>query len=178
MLYNVKKENKHRGGIVRERVDKHNYYLDIAETVIERGTCLRRNFGAIVVKNDEIVSTGYTGAPRGRENCCNVGVCIREKLSVPRGERYELCRSVHAEANCIISASRQEMIDATLYLVGKEVSTGELIPNASSCSMCKRMIINAGISQVIIRNTPEKYTVVSVSDWVENDESLEGVRGY
>lgn len=163
---------------MRERVDKHNYYLDIAETVIERGTCLRRNFGAIVVKNDEIVSTGYTGAPRGRENCCNIGVCIREKLSVPRGERYELCRSVHAEANCIISASRQEMIDATLYLVGKEVSTGELIPNASSCSMCKRMIINAGISQVIIRNTPEKYTVVSVSEWVENDESLEGVRGY
>ena len=160
------------------RVDKHNYYLDIAETVIERGTCLRRNFGAIVVKNDEIVSTGYTGAPRGRANCCNIGVCIRSKLNVPRGERYELCRSVHAEANCIISASRQEMIDATLYLVGKEKETGALIPDASSCSMCKRMIINAGIKEVIIRNTPTDYTVVPVRDWVENDESLDGVRGY
>ena len=103
---------------------------------------------------------------------------MREKLNVPRGERYELCRSVHAEANCIISASRQEMIDATMYLAGKEVSTGELIPDASSCSMCKRMIINSGIKEVIIRNTPEKYTVVPVSAWVENDESLEGVKGY
>ncbi len=178
MLYNEGKSDYFRGGIVKKRVDKHNYYLDIAETVIERGTCLRRNFGAIVVKNDEIVSTGYTGAPRGRENCCNLGICLREKLNIPRGERYELCRSVHAEANCIISASRQEMIDATLYLVGKEMATDELIPNASSCSMCKRLIINSGIKQVIIRNSKEKYTVVSVSDWVENDESLDGVRGY
>ncbi len=163
---------------MRNRVDKHNYYLDIAETVIERGTCLRRNFGAIVVKNDEIVSTGYTGAPRGRQNCCNTGICIRQELNVPRGERYELCRSVHAEANCIISASRQEMIDATLYLVGKEVSTGELIPDASSCSMCKRLIINSGIKEVIIRNTKTEYTVVPVSKWVEEDESLEGIKGY
>ncbi len=163
---------------MKNRVDKHNYYLDIAETVIERGTCLRRNFGAIVVKNDEIVSTGYTGAPRGRENCCNIGVCIRQKLNVPRGERYELCRSVHAEANCIISASRQEMIDATLYLVGKEVATGELVASASSCSMCKRLIINSGIKQVIIRNTPTEYTVVPVSKWVEEDESLMGSLGY
>lgn len=163
---------------MKNRVDKQNYYLDIAETVIERGTCLRRNFGAIVVKNDEIVSTGYTGAPRGRENCCTLGVCIRQELKVPRGERYELCRSVHAEANCIISASRQEMIDATLYLVGKEVSTGELIPDASSCSMCKRMIINSGIKEVVIRNTPTEYTVVPVSKWIEEDESLEGTKGY
>ena len=78
--------------MAKTRVDKHNYYLDIAETVIERGTCLRRNFGAIIVKNDEIVSTGYTGAPRGRQNCTNLGVCVREKLAIPRGERYEMCR--------------------------------------------------------------------------------------
>lgn len=161
-----------------ERVDKHNYYLDIAETVIERGTCLRRNFGAIIVKNDEIVSTGYTGAPRGRMNCCNLGVCIREKLSVPRGERYELCRSVHAEANAIISASRHEMLDSTLYLVGKDAKTGELVENASSCSMCKRQIINAGIKQVIIRNTKTDYTIVDVEEWIKNDESLDGVMGY
>lgn len=161
-----------------QRVDKNNYYLDIAETVIERGTCLRRNFGAIIVKNDEIVSTGYTGAPRGRKNCCNIGVCIREKLEIPRGERYELCRSVHAEANCIISAQRRDMIGATLYLVGKDRKTGELVENTSSCSMCKRLIINAGIEKVVIRNTPTEYSIVEVNDWIENDESLEGVFGY
>ncbi len=161
-----------------ERVDKNNYYLDIAETVIERGTCLRRNFGAIIVKNDEIVSTGYTGAPRGRENCSSIGFCIREKLSVPRGERYELCRSVHAEANAIISASRRDMIGATLYLVGKDAKTGEYVENTSSCSMCKRLVINAGISKVVIRNTKRDYIEVDVEDWVKNDDSLAGRFGY
>lgn len=160
------------------RVDKNNYYLDIAETVIERGTCLRRNFGAIIVKNDEIVSTGYTGAPRGRENCCNLGVCIREKLAIPRGERYELCRSVHAEANCIISAARRDMLDATLYLVGKDKKTGEYVENTSSCSMCKRLIINAGIKSVVIRNNKNENVTVQVEDWIINDESLDGVFGY
>ena len=161
-----------------ERVDKNNYYLDIAETVIERGTCLRRNYGAIIVKNDEIVSTGYTGAPRGRKNCCNIGVCVREKLEIPRGQRYELCRSVHAEANAIISASRNEMINASLYLVGKEASNGEYVKNASSCAMCKRMIINAGIKQVVLRDTKNDFRIIDTEDWVENDESLEGSAGY
>lgn len=162
-----------------ERRDKTNYYLDIAQTVLERGTCLRRNFGAIIVKNDQIISTGYTGAPRGRKNCCDTGYCTREKLNIPRGERYELCRSVHAEANAIIAAARNDMIGATLYLVGKDARTGELIPNSSSCAMCKRLIINAGISTVIVRNTKDDYTVIDVQrDWVENDESLEGARGY
>ncbi len=164
--------------MAKTRVDKNNYYLDIAETVIERGTCLRRNFGAIIVKNDEIVSTGYTGAPRGRQNCTTLGICIREKLAIPRGERYELCRSVHAEANCIISAQRRDMIDSTLYLVGKDYNTGELVENTSSCSMCKRMVINAGIKQVVIRVTPTEYKIVEVEDWIKNDESLEGVFGY
>lgn len=100
------------------RRDKINYYLDICEQVLERGTCLRRNFGAIIVNNDEIVSTGYVGAPRGRKNCCDLKYCTREKLKVPRGERYELCRSVHAEQNAIISARRRDMIGVTLYLVG------------------------------------------------------------
>ena len=88
------------------RRGKNNYYLDIAEAILERGTCLRRNYGAIIVNNDEIISTGYTGAPRGRKNCIDLNYCAREKLNIPRGERYELCRSVHAEANAIISASR------------------------------------------------------------------------
>ncbi len=161
-----------------ERVDKTNYYLDIAETVIERGTCLRRNFGAIIVKNDEIVSTGYVGAPRGRKNCSDLGYCTREKLQIPRGERYELCRSVHAEANAIISASRRDMLGGVLYLVGKDAKTGELVSNACCCAMCKRMVINAGIEKVIVRNTPTEYTVYEVDAWIENDDSLDGTLGY
>ena len=161
-----------------QRRDRENYYLDIAQAVLGRGTCLRRNFGAIIVKNDQILSTGYAGAPRGRQNCSDLGVCLREKLGVPRGERYELCRSVHAAANAIIHASRSEMTGATLYLVGVDAQTEELVPDASPCSMCKRMIINAGISRVIIRNTPDSFTAIYVQDWIENDGSLQGERGY
>lgn len=160
------------------RRDKINYYLDIAETVLERGTCLRRNFGAIIVKNDEIVSTGYTGAPRGRRNCSDAGSCVRERLNVPKGHRYELCRSVHAEANAIISAARRDTLDSTLYLAGHEAETGELCAAAEPCAMCKRLIINAGISTVIIRNTRGKYTVVNVQSWIEHDDSLDGGDGY
>lgn len=161
-----------------DRRDKQNYYLDIAQTVAERGTCLRRNYGAIIVHNDEIISTGYVGAPRGRKNCNDLGICIRSKLNIPRGERYEMCRSVHAEANAIISASRRDMIGATLYLVGLEADTGELVANSCCCSMCKRMVINSGIKDVVIRDTESEYRVISVQDWIDNDESLEGVRGY
>ena len=160
------------------RTDKINYYLDIAETVLERGTCLRRNYGAIIVKNDQIISTGYVGAPRGRKNCIDMGICVRESLKVPRGERYELCRSVHAEQNAIIHASRENMIGSTMYLVGKDAKTGAYVENASACPMCKRMIINAGIKQVIIRNAKNKYTVVEVQEWIDNDESLSGTFGY
>lgn len=162
-----------------ERTDKFNYYLDIAETVLERGTCLRRNFGAIIVNHDSIISTGYTGAPRGRKNCCDLGFCRREQLGIPRGERYELCRSVHAEANAIIAAERSQMIGSTLYLVGRDMKSGELVENASSCAMCKRLIINAGIERVVIRNTPTEYKIILVSDWVKNDDSLDdSVKGY
>ncbi len=161
-----------------ERRDKVNYYLDIAEAVSKRSTCLRRIYGAVIVKNDEIISTGYVGAPRGRQNCSDLNYCVREKLAIPRGERYELCRSVHAEMNAIISAPREKMLGATLYLVGFEVSTMNYIANSSSCSMCKRTVINAGIEQVIIRDDRENYRVIPVSDWIEKDESLEGIRGY
>lgn len=157
-----------------KRIDKENYYLDIAETVLERSTCLRRMYGAIIVKNDEIVSSGYNGAPRGRANCVDLGFCVRERMNIPSGERYELCRSVHAEANAIISASRKECARGTLYLVGKDAATGELIPDATSCSMCRRFIINAGLSKVVIRKTPTEYTVVDVRDWIFQDESLPG----
>ncbi|AOR22597.1 deoxycytidylate deaminase [Clostridium taeniosporum] len=155
-----------------ERIIKENYYLDIAETVLERGTCLRRNYGSIIVKNDEIISTGYTGAPRGRKNCIDINSCIREELQIPRGTHYELCRSVHSEANAIISASRRDMIGATLYLVGRDVKTKKYVENANSCSMCKRLIINAGISYVVIRKDKEKYIKIDVEDWIKNDDSL------
>ncbi len=161
-----------------QRTDKINYYLDIAETVSERGTCLRRNFGAIIVNNDEIVSSGYTGAPRGRQNCIDTGFCVREKLGVPRGERYELCRSVHAEMNAIISAARNDMIGATLYLAGREVKTGEYVPDPAPCSMCKRLIINAGIVRVIARKNKTEFSITDVKEWIDNDESLLGKFGY
>lgn len=118
-----------------DRIDKENYYLDIAQTVQERSTCLRKRYGAIIVRNDEIVSTGYNGAPRGRSNCSDLGYCLREKMKIPSGERYELCRSVHAEANAIISAARSECIGGTLYLVGMEARTNELAKNITPCSM-------------------------------------------
>ena len=161
-----------------DRRDKYNYYLDIAETVLERGTCLRRNYGAIIVKHDEIISTGYSGAPRARKNCCDLGYCIRQKLNIPRGQNYEKCRSVHAEANCIISASRRDMIGATLYLVGKDMESGEYVLEASSCSMCKRLMLNAGIERVIIRDTADRYRAIEVSKWIEDDDSLSDELGY
>jgi len=160
-----------------DRRDKQNYYLDIAETVLERGTCLRRNYGSIIVKNDEIISTGYTGAPRGRKNCIDLNSCIREKLQVPRGTQYELCRSVHSEANAIISASRKDMIGSTLYLVGKDSKTKEYVRDANSCSMCKRLIINSGISHVIIRDSKEEYREINVDLWIEDDDSLKIIKG-
>ena len=159
------------------RINKINYYLNIAETVCERSTCLRRKFGAVIVKNDEVISTGYNGAPRGRKNCCDLGYCVREKMQVPRGERYELCRSVHAEANAIISSSREKMQGATLYMVGLDAKTNEYVKNTSSCSMCKRLVINAGIDKVIVRDTKEDYTIFKVSDWIKNDDT-EGQLGY
>ncbi|MBE6939802.1 MAG: cytidine deaminase [Ruminococcaceae bacterium] len=155
-----------------ERISKENYYLDIAETVLERATCLRRVYGAIIVKNDEIISTGYNGAPRGRRNCVDMGYCTREAMKVPRGQRYELCRSVHAEANAIISAGRRDMVGGTIYLVGRNAQTGELLNDATSCSMCRRLVINAGLSRIVIRKTPTEFEVVDVQEWIDNDDSL------
>ena len=123
---------------------KHNYYLTIAEAVMARSTCLRRKYGAVIVKNDEIISTGYNGAPRGETNCCDTGKCWRLEHSIPHGERYELCVAVHAEVNAIISASRKDMLGATLYLASN-------FPNAEPCDNCMCVIKNAGISKVITR---------------------------
>ena len=155
-----------------DRISKEIYDLDIAETVLERATCLRRVYGAIIVKNDEIISTGYNGAPRGRANCVDMGYCSREAMQVPRGERYELCRSVHAEANAIISASRRDMVGGTLYLVGRDARTGDLLHDATSCLMCRRMVINAGLEKVVIRRTETEFEVVPVSDWIAEDDLM------
>ena len=160
------------------RRDKVNYYLDMADVARERSTCLRRTYGAVIVKNDTIVSTGYSGAPRGRANCIDLGYCMRQKLNIPRGERYEFCRSVHAEQNAIIAASREQMLGSTLYLCGREVDTGEIIKDANCCTMCKRIIINAGIEKVVVRRTNDEYEEISVDDWVKYDELLDGKMGY
>lgn len=155
-----------------QRVDKENYYLDIAQTVLERSTCRRRLYGAIIVRADEIISTGYNGAPRGRLNCVDLGYCVRQQLNIPSGERYELCRSVHAEANAIISASRRDCVGGTLYLVGRDARTGELLTDATSCAMCRRQVINAGITRVIIRRTETEFKVVDVNDWVHQEDDV------
>lgn len=160
------------------RKSKENYYLDIAQAVATRGTCIRKKYGAIIVKNDSILSTGYVGAPRGRKNCCDLNYCQREKLNIPSGERYELCRSVHAESNAIIAASRDQMIGAVMYLACLDAKTGELFPGTCCCQMCKRLVINAGISHVVIRDTAEEFRVISVRDWIFNDDSLSGTFGY
>lgn len=143
------------------RKPKWKYYLDIAQSVAERGTCLRRNYGAIIVKNDEIISTGYTGTPRSVPNCCDLGVCEREKLKIPSGERYELCKSVHAEMNAIICASRQEMLGSILYLSGTDAKTQQFI-DCKPCSMCWRLIQNAGIEKVIGRTADGGYHEIDV----------------
>ncbi|MBQ3277451.1 MAG: cytidine/deoxycytidylate deaminase family protein [Oscillospiraceae bacterium] len=155
------------------RRSKIDYYLDIADAAQERSTCLRRRYGAIIVRDDEIVATGYNGAPRGRKNCTDLGFCARKQLNVPSGERYELCRSVHAEANAIISAARRDMMGATLYLVGRDSETGEYNPDTTPCSMCRRLIINAGIARVVCRVGEGEYTVTDVDEWIRQDDSLE-----
>ena len=161
-----------------ERVTKENYYLDIAQTVSERSTCLRKRYGAIIVKNDVIISTGYNGAPRGRKNCSDLMFCQREKLQIPRGERYELCRSVHSEANAIIAAARENMLGASLYMCCTDPKDGSVVPDTNSCMMCKKLILNAGIAKVYIRDTADSYRVIDTLEWITDDDSLSGQTGY
>ena len=155
------------------RQDKINYYLDVADSIANRGTCLRRNYGAVIVNNDEIVSTGYNGAPRGTTNCCDTGKCYRKEHNIPHGTQYEACKSVHAEGNAIISASRKEMIGADLYLVGFDVETNDYVKNANCCTLCKRMIINAGIKRVYVRIESPEYKVYQVADWIRDDKYMD-----
>lgn len=160
------------------RPDKINYYLDIAETVSKRSTCLRKQYGAIIVKNDIIISTGYNGAPRGRKNCSDLQYCMRNELGIPRGERYEMCRSVHAEANAIIAADRDKMLDSVLYMACVDPVTDALVSGTCSCMMCKKLVINAGIREVIVRETKKNFVIYKVEDWILEDDSLSGKFGY
>ena len=132
------------------RPSKDIYYCDIAKAVAARSTCIRRNYGAVIVKDDRIVSTGYNGSPRGMKNCCDVGHCIREEMGIPSGERYELCVAVHAEQNAIMQAGFQNTNGATLYLAGIE-SGGTDKSNIDCCLLCKRAILNAGIERIVFR---------------------------
>ena len=162
-----------------ERVDKINYYLDIAETISERGTCTRKNWGAIIVKNDEIISTGYSGAPRGRKNCIDLGYCTKKKIFPDlRHGGYDACRSVHAEQNAMLSSSRKDMIDSNMYLVGIRYDTKEYEKGAYPCQMCRKLIINSGIKNVYVRRDKTNYEVISVEDWINNDDLLDGKITY
>lgn len=150
-----------------ERPEKNNYYLNICDSVLTRSTCLRRNFGAVIVKNDEIVSTGYNGAPRGTKNCCDTAHCEREIKNIPSGKNYELCRAIHAEQNAIISAGIKLCNGATLYLSGKDAKTNEYIgSNIDCCIMCKRFVINSGIKTVIMRISKTEYKTIDVNQWL------------
>lgn len=162
-----------------KRVDKTNYYLDIAETVSERGTCQRKTYGCIIVKNDEIISTGYAGAPRGRINCIDLGFCTKKKIypNIRHGG-HDACRAVHAEQNAIISAARKDMIGSTLYLVGKRFDNGKYEEGAMCCQTCRKLIINAGIEKVVVRETKKKYIEVDVNKWIEDDDLLKGKITY
>jgi len=151
------------------RVSKTDYYLNLAREVAARSTCLRRNFGAVIVNNDQIIATGYNGAPRGTVNCLDLGVCYRESIGIPRGERYELCRGVHAEMNAIIHAARFDMMGGTIYVAGVDAKTKEPMDGAMCCRLCKRMIINAGIERVVIRDGAAGVIEVAVASWIKGN---------
>lgn len=161
------------------RVSKINYYLDIAEAVLERSTCCRKKYGCIIVKNDEIIATGYSGAPRGRVNCIDLGYCVKKKTFPDlRHGGYDACRSVHAEMNAMLCAPRKDMIGSALYMTCKRTESGEYEEGAAPCQMCRKLIINAGISTVYVRTDKENYDVIDVNDWIKNDDLLDGKFTY
>ena len=164
---------------MENRIDKVNYYLDIAKAVASRSTCLRKKIGCVIVNHDEIIATGYSGAPRGRANCIDLGFCSKKKFFPDvRHAGYDACRSVHAEQNAMISAKRKDMMGATLYLLSYRTDTKEYDEGANSCQMCRKMIINSGIEQVIVRDDDQHYRVIQVKEWVQHDDLLEGKIEY
>lgn len=151
-----------------KRISKDEYYLGIAEEVARRSTCFRRSIGAIIIRDDQIVSTGYVGAPRKTKDSLEHGFCLRDKLNIPHGQRYELCRSVHAEQNAIINASRAgvSLLGGDIYIHGSVPGKFQPI-NAYPCFICKKMIINAGLNRVICSTEVGKMKIFRVSDWIK-----------
>jgi len=147
------------------RPDWDEYFINIAKAVSTRATCLRRKYGAVITKDNIIVSTGYNGAPSGMKDCLDVGRCSRKELQIPHGERYELCHSVHAEANAIIRASVDELQGATIYISGSAAERSEC--NAEPCMMCKRMILNAGIAKVVYSDGNKGFFVLDPGKWLK-----------
>ncbi|MBI5100668.1 MAG: dCMP deaminase family protein [Nitrospirae bacterium] len=142
------------------------YFINIAKAVSTRATCLRRRYGAVITKDNVIVSTGYNGAPSGMIDCLEAGKCTRKELQIPHGERYELCHSVHAEANAIIRASADELKGSTIYISGCDGEGEECV--SEPCMMCKRMILNAGIFKVVYSDGNGCYHIINPSDWLRN----------
>jgi len=150
------------------RPSKDQYYLNIAKQVAERSTCFRAKGGSIIVKDDQIVSTGYIGAPRGTKDCFERGNCLRDELKIPHGQRYELCRSVHAEANALINAARAgvSLLGGSMYLHTRDREGATI--DAFPCFFCKRMIINAGLKKVVCSSKEDKESrIFNVEDWVK-----------
>ncbi len=152
-----------------KRISKEEYYLGIAEKVARRSTCFRRSIGAIIIRDDQIISAGYVGAPRKTKDSLEHGFCLRDKLNIPHGQRYELCRSVHAEQNAIINAARAgvSLLRGDMYIYGS-VFGGKNQINAFPCFICKKMIINAGLNRVICSTADGKMKTFRVSDWIKD----------
>lgn len=151
-----------------ERPAKDRYYLNIAKVVSSRSTCLKVMMGAIIVKEDQIIATGYVGAPRHTKSSIEHGFCLRKKLSIPSGTQYELCRSVHAEQNAIINAARAgvSLLGGDMYIFGENRETKQTI-TAFPCFICKKMIINAGLKRIIISTAgQESLKIFNTTDWV------------
>lgn len=169
-----------------ERLPKPFYYLEVAKQVASRSTCLSKQYGAVIVKDDRIISTGYNGAPRGRINCNDRGICIRDEWNIPRGHCYDVCRAVHAEQNAIIFASFSDLIDSELYLYGWDLKRNCMVQDPGICRICQRLIINADIRSVIIADEQNgipnptvgyRARTITVSDWITNDDSLDPTGG-
>jgi dCMP deaminase len=149
-----------------QRISKEEYYLGIAREVARRSTCFRRSLGALIVRDDQIVSTGYVGAPRKTKDSLEHGFCLRDKLAIPHGQRYELCRSVHAEQNAIINAARAgvSLLGGDMYIFGSEAEGGAPV-NAFPCYICKKMMINSGLNRVICSTADGRFLVFRIEDW-------------
>jgi dCMP deaminase len=148
------------------RISKEEYYLGIAREVARRSTCFRRSIGAIIVRDDQIISTGYVGAPRKTRDSVEHGFCLRDRLGIPHGQRYELCRSVHAEQNSIINAARAgvSLLGGDMYIFGTAMEGGAAI-NAFPCFICKKMILNAGLTRVVCSTAADAPAIFTIEEW-------------